>query len=625
MIEKHHPLTQPERHILPDLTNYMKVTDSLKTKANFQSAKTNSKSQNRFIAWLCYLLLALLLALGGKSIWAQIEDIKDEADSDLSGITTLMTAVTNRDIETIKYYIKSVSSEVNKKNYGGATALHLACRDGNFEIASILIDGGAEVNVADKEGWTPLMRASLAANPEIVDLLLSKGANVEDVNNYGEIAILHATSSGCGKCVVSMVRKMQIGKVIDSEEIRNQMVEAYEIARQSENTQAQEAISDFNNQLLKFTPFVTESKNKTSENISAEESTKNSSQDTTETLLGGDSKSEQSQIYEVENPKGSVLRNLAKHKIPKRFKLLSDSKKPAASKKAAYRALRSNSVKSQDKVLTAQDDETEDSISDDEFARASEDIKSSIGSSDKEFLIDSFDVADPNLLNHSTKESSDGEPQKKYKIISEIPLSLDDQINNNKALNGKTREIARAVNRAEDEILLNDYYDSRNVVDLSANSYSPKNDHVKRIFVYTTETSDANYGKDLSKQNIPILKKYKFLAKKNRAANAKLPSAANNGTKNLVNAPPADIKVGEIKDGNSPKLPPPTLEQPAVPNQLKKQGKQPELPSQQPISKNPINNVIKDASIMPENNLNNLNEKPSETIKMLDAKKYGGE
>ena len=301
----------------------------------FSSNRVGTKKIAAFILLLS--LSCLFLAFGGRTILANIESLSSSNSSDdLSGITNLMTAVSNRDIEAIKYYTKSITSEINKKNYGGATALHLACRNGDVEIARILLENGAEINVADNEGWTPLMRAALASNSEIVELLLNRGATTEDLNSYGETAVLHAVSSGCGDCVVSILRKMQISKVIESDVIRNQMAQAYEIANQSENLKAAKAIADFNNQILKFIPFVAD--------------TIQSADETSEDSMASKNE-EETQIYELEKPiakshrskKGSGLRNLAKSRTPKKYNISSETKisnaKTPSSKKSREKYL----------------------------------------------------------------------------------------------------------------------------------------------------------------------------------------------------------------------------------------------------------------------------------------------
>jgi hemoglobin len=56
------------------------------------------------------------------------------------------------------------------------TALHMAARRGNVEIAVALLDLGADIDARDSLGVTPLRRALNCKKPGVVSLLLSRGA-----------------------------------------------------------------------------------------------------------------------------------------------------------------------------------------------------------------------------------------------------------------------------------------------------------------------------------------------------------------------------------------------------------------------------------------------------------------
>lgn len=65
-------------------------------------------------------------------------------------------------------------------HYDGKTQLHLACRDGNFELANELIKLGVDINKQDKDGATALY---ISKKNEIVKLLIEVGAD-PDLHNY---------------------------------------------------------------------------------------------------------------------------------------------------------------------------------------------------------------------------------------------------------------------------------------------------------------------------------------------------------------------------------------------------------------------------------------------------------
>jgi truncated hemoglobin YjbI len=58
------------------------------------------------------------------------------------------------------------------------TALHMAARRGNTEIAEALVDCGADINARDKAGDTPLQRAKNCRKAGVASLLVSRGADI---------------------------------------------------------------------------------------------------------------------------------------------------------------------------------------------------------------------------------------------------------------------------------------------------------------------------------------------------------------------------------------------------------------------------------------------------------------
>lgn len=56
------------------------------------------------------------------------------------------------------------------------TALHMAARRGNMEVAEALVECGADINARDKAGDTPLQRAKNCRQTAVASLLISRGA-----------------------------------------------------------------------------------------------------------------------------------------------------------------------------------------------------------------------------------------------------------------------------------------------------------------------------------------------------------------------------------------------------------------------------------------------------------------
>ncbi len=202
------------------------------------------------------IILSALFIIFNQTIFAQIDDLYSKENNEIAGISPLMDAVTNNDLDGVRFFSKSSAAVINQKNFGGATALHLAARQGNFEMARILIENGADVNVADFEGWTPLMRAAFFQNSEIVDLLLSNGAQAQIVNSIGESVIIHATISDCDKCLNLLFSKFNFIKYMGIATLKEQLSEAFIIARNHENKMSQNAIEGYLDKIIKLSPLI---------------------------------------------------------------------------------------------------------------------------------------------------------------------------------------------------------------------------------------------------------------------------------------------------------------------------------------------------------------------------------
>lgn len=200
--------------------------------------------------------VALTIFFSSESIRAQIQDLYDNSNNQVVGVSALMSAVTSNDVTGVKFFSKAGRATVNQKNVGGATALHMACREKNFEIVKILVENEADVNSADNEGWTPLMRGALAGDKDIVDLLLVKGAQASSVNSSGESAIIHAAMSDCSDCLNLMFEKYNFIKLMDVKLLKEQLTEAFVIARNRENQPAQIILEAYLDRVVKMGSFI---------------------------------------------------------------------------------------------------------------------------------------------------------------------------------------------------------------------------------------------------------------------------------------------------------------------------------------------------------------------------------
>ena len=202
------------------------------------------------------LVITLLFFAYSDKIWAQIEGLYNSSTEQFAGISTLMSATASNDIDGVRFFSKSGPSVINQRNKGGATSLHIACREGNFEIAKILIENGANVNIVDNEGWSPLMRASLAGKEDIVEILLKGGAKAQLLNSLNESALVHATSAKCLGCINKIIENGNLIKTMDTLVLKSQIADAFLVARSQENSQSQGILESFLDYVSKISPLV---------------------------------------------------------------------------------------------------------------------------------------------------------------------------------------------------------------------------------------------------------------------------------------------------------------------------------------------------------------------------------
>jgi hypothetical protein len=183
-------------------------------------------------------------------------NIYDYSQDDVAGINALMMAVNNNDIAGVTFYSKAGSALINQKNIGGATPLHIASREGYYEIAKILIDNGADFNLTDNEGWTPLMRANINARDDIVLLLVTKGAQAGILNYMNESVIMHATLSNCEKCLNIMFEKINFLQNFSLKTLKEQITDSFIISRNRENPKIQGLLEAFLDRLTKVSPAI---------------------------------------------------------------------------------------------------------------------------------------------------------------------------------------------------------------------------------------------------------------------------------------------------------------------------------------------------------------------------------
>jgi TonB family protein len=92
--------------------------------------------------------------------------------------------------------IPAFCGEIQSTDSYRVTALHLAARNGQQDIAELLLAKGAEVNTKEENGWTPLHEAAFMGHTEMAALLISKGANIDAKDNKGYTPLHLASERG---------------------------------------------------------------------------------------------------------------------------------------------------------------------------------------------------------------------------------------------------------------------------------------------------------------------------------------------------------------------------------------------------------------------------------------------
>ena len=235
-------------------------TENTKIQNSLQDNHIEPESQSSFDIFRKKLIISsviiLLFFAYSDKIWAQMESLYNSSTEQFAGISTLMSATANNDVDGVKFFSKAGALVINQRNKGGATSLHIACREGNFEIAKTLIENGANVNIVDNEGWTPLMRASLAGNKEIVEILLKNGAKANLLNSLNESALIHATTSKCTKCIEQIIENGDLIRNMDILVLKSQIADAFLIARSQENKNSQGVLESFLDYASRMAPLV---------------------------------------------------------------------------------------------------------------------------------------------------------------------------------------------------------------------------------------------------------------------------------------------------------------------------------------------------------------------------------
>lgn len=112
----------------------------------------------------------------------------------LENKTTLMLAVMEGQTDLVKELmkIKTVRDQLQERDALGVTALHFAVKEGNLDIARLLLEHHAKVHARDVDGKMPLTWACESGRLEVAKILVKRGAEVDGRDKSQRSAVYYA-------------------------------------------------------------------------------------------------------------------------------------------------------------------------------------------------------------------------------------------------------------------------------------------------------------------------------------------------------------------------------------------------------------------------------------------------
>lgn len=105
-------------------------------------------------------------------------------------IPSIHVAAQLGDMDKVKALLEE-GADVNAKDENGMTPLLLAISNKQVDLAKFLIEKGADINLADRQGVVPLFRALWNKDLDMLELLLKKGADVNTKHAKSGFTALH--------------------------------------------------------------------------------------------------------------------------------------------------------------------------------------------------------------------------------------------------------------------------------------------------------------------------------------------------------------------------------------------------------------------------------------------------
>src|ERR1035441_6812830 len=109
-----------------------------------------------------------------------------------SAYRTIHQCAINGDAAGVAAELAKFPDELNLREDGGVTPLHLAAENCHTNVVVLLLEKGADLNIMANDKATPLHLASQQGCADVVAILLAKGADVNARDNQGRTPLTRA-------------------------------------------------------------------------------------------------------------------------------------------------------------------------------------------------------------------------------------------------------------------------------------------------------------------------------------------------------------------------------------------------------------------------------------------------
>jgi len=129
-------------------------------------------------------------------ILLNLPSININVSDTLSGLTPLCAASKAGDRKLVETLLRRGATLHLLDDANEQAPIHVAVREGHWDVADYLLSQGSIANQPDGRGRTPLMLAAAGGHAGVVDLLVQHGAGLDDSDKEGITPLTHAIISG---------------------------------------------------------------------------------------------------------------------------------------------------------------------------------------------------------------------------------------------------------------------------------------------------------------------------------------------------------------------------------------------------------------------------------------------